>query len=132
MEEKKSFFRELLTSSGRFGRWRYVKNFVALVAIEKLVVYCLNFSIFFAWIIFFLFLYAKVNLIAKRLHDLGYSSLYSYFYGILRLLIAVQWLALTSIGGGIFNFAIDVIALCLVFIKGNKGANKYGSDPLED
>ena len=79
------------------------------------------------------------TLIARRLHDIGYSSALAaiYFVYTATMPFASQYLVENDLTGTLFGKAYQIFfigvllfVVCLMLLKGVKGDNRYGKDPL--
>lgn len=155
----KGFVENFLKRDGRLNRWRYFKRLVALFLISELVLivagtivmiifYVLmpdasfwnndaelkNYAIIFAQGVCFLMTPAYFCLMVRRLHDLNKGEAIAYW------LTAVSCANILGLDLGqredsILETILQIINLgftiYLLFFRGTKGNNRYGSDPLE-
>ena len=78
--------------------------------------------------IFTLYVYWRIiTTYVKRLHDLGWNGWFAVLLVVEELFGSVVKNEILSY---IFIVMVFVLSLILLFKKGNKGANKYGKDPL--
>ena len=155
----KGFVENFLKRDGRLNRWRYFKRLLALFLISELVLivagtivmiifYVLmpdasfwnndaelkNYAIIFAQGVCFLMTPAYFCLMVRRLHDLNKGEAIAYW------LTAVSCANILGLDLGqredsILETILQIINLgftiYLLFFRGTKGNNQYGSDPLE-
>lgn len=155
----KGFVENFLKRDGRLNRWRYFKRLVALFLISELVIivagtitiiifYFLmpdasfwnndaeirNYAIIFAQGVCLLMTPAYFCLMVRRLHDLNRGEAIAYW------LTAVSCANILGLDLGqredsILENILQLIHLgftiYLLFFRGTKGNNQYGSDPLE-
>ena len=155
----KGFVENFLKRDGRLNRWRYFKRLLALFLISELVLivagtivmiifYVLmpdasfwnndaelkNYAIIFAQGVCFLMTPAYFCLMVRRLHDLNKGEAIAYW------LTAVSCANILGLDLGqredsILESILQIINLgftiYLLFFRGTKGNNQYGSDPLE-
>lgn len=155
----KGFVENFLKRDGRLNRWRYFKRLLALFLISELVLivagtivmiifYVLmpdasfwnndaelkNYAIIFAQGVCFLMMPAYFCLMVRRLHDLNKGEAIAYW------LTAVSCANILGLDLGqredsILESILQLINLgftiYLLFFRGTKGNNQYGSDPLE-
>ena len=155
----KGFVENFLKRDGRLNRWRYFKRLLALFLISELVLivagtivmiifYVLmpdasfwnndaelkNYAIIFAQGVCFLMTPAYFCLMVRRLHDLNKGEVIAYW------LTAVSCANILGLDLGqredsILETILQIINLgftiYLLFFRGTKGNNQYGSDPLE-
>ena len=111
----KNIFKLYYSAKGRINRAKYslylVNNivlFAGLLCIVKLfpdaesLIYLI---VLFSWLI--LYAWIQTVFMIKRLHDLNYSGFW----------VIGVWV-------------LSLVAFIILFIKGTKGTNKYGEDPL--
>ena len=79
------------------------------------------------------------TLVARRLHDLGYSSVLAalYFLYTATMPLVSQYIVENDLMGTlvgsayqIFGIGVLLFVVCLMLMKGVKGDNRYGKDPL--
>ena len=155
----KGFVENFLKRDGRLNRWRYFKRLLALFLISELVLivagtivmiifYVLmpdasfwnndaeirNYTIIFAQGVCFLMTPAYFCLMVRRLHDLNKGAAIAYW---LTAVSCANILGLDlgqredSILENILQLIHFGFTIYLLFFRGTKGNNQYGSDPLE-
>ena len=127
-----SFFR----TKGRLNRKGYMLRLVILLV---LIFFCqivmsqlanaqgnLRYAVFFFLIAQFILVIGNLFIAVRRFHDLNLSGYWAIIIGVLS-------------ATGVISPSIEVltgltqlgITIFLISIKGSKGENKYGTDPLE-
>lgn len=133
---KKSSYKDFFTLKGRFGRLKYFTFMLPLSLIEHFVERLPDriwYDLFEdASVVVFFYLCAAIFYIlmflieVQRLHDLNISAW--YYVAFLVFIIVITAADVISEG---FIKGIDIVtSLLLLFVKGTKGPNKYGKDPL--
>ena len=127
-----SFFR----TKGRLNRKGYMLRLVILLV---LIFFCqivmsqlanaqgnLRYAVFFFLIAQFILVIDNLFIAVRRFHDLNLSGYWAIIIGVLSVTGVISpsievLTGLTQLG----------ITIFLISIKGSKGENKYGTDPLE-
>ena len=124
---------DMIVIDGRMGRARYARitllslllvTFGSIMLIFPWVMSVANgielvplgMSSFFALVLLALGLWMAVASSIRRLHDLGWSAVW-----LAPCAVPVEYVAIP---------AIVVLSLALSFVRGNRGENAYGPDPL--
>lgn len=134
------FFKNLLNYNGRANRKEYIYRCIKLFALYIIIAILMTtlrsllpeniflpiFSITGIPLIILITLAGVANMI-RRCHDLNLPSY-----------VAIVYLISNFLPGRLFPYASPVTFiiflawLCLFFLKGTTGPNKYGDDPLQD
>lgn len=109
LQKPQSLFKILFSSKGRLSRSEYICVLVLTIAIHMLLALgCTNSYIAVSqqslFLYGFIIYYPLLNAAIKRCHDIGTTGL---------------------------NLIIPFYFIYIMFVKGNKGENEYGPDPLE-
>lgn len=131
-----AFVDSFFQTKGRLNRKGYILRLIILLV---LIFLCqivmsqlanaqgnLRYAVFFFLITQFILLIGSFLIAARRLHDLNFSGYWSILIGIVH----VSGLIIPDLQ----NIAQVIqlgITIFLMSIKGSKGENKYGKDPLK-
>lgn len=141
--------RTFFSCEGRLNRKRYIERFFA-VTITCLVLALLMYSVLFyatgdmtlasgiTSSVSVLETVAVYTLVVRRLHDLGYGKAIGVIYLVYGLgqsgagyfLAGLEQDSAPVIAYEVVCFAAMAFQLCLMALRGVKGDNRYGSDPL--
>ena len=125
----------LFSINGRRARLAYFCTGLALSIANGIIKNALAGHSFILFIIAVAFAWAGFCNTAKRLHDMNYSCLWAIVIAIISFIIifaGVIFTIVTQTAGGAIVAALCglVVNICMCFIKGTDGPNKYGPDPL--
>ncbi|MEO1551071.1 MAG: DUF805 domain-containing protein [Pseudomonadota bacterium] len=148
LEAVRTGLRKWITFSGRASRaeywWFYLGNILMMVGLAgaaSLVLFAmgerapllLRWSVLCLLGLGLLWLYvAQISVIVRRLHDRNLSGFWLLGYLGLAMLGGLSGLFSTTIIMGLSGLTLvsSVLLLVVVAIRGTKGANRYGPDPL--
>ena len=125
--------------SGRMNRAPFVGYFFLILAVRIALgwVVLMNFKTFMNSSVLLWttnLIDVAISLVAvwaliKRLHDLNWPTILA-FIPFIYALLGFDVLE-TEIPKLIFKWTMAALVICCLFMKGDKGPNKYGPDPLE-
>ena len=131
-----AFMDSFFQTKGRLNRKGYILRLVILVV---LIFLCqivmsqltnaqgnLRYAAFFFLITQFILLIGSLLIAVRRLHDLNFSGYWVIVIGIMNVAgVLAPGIQITT---GLIQLGVTI---SLMSIKGSKGENKYGADPLK-
>jgi len=140
---------QLTSLEGRINRLRYLTSFILLLIVSLIYIVPISIVLGILWAVsgvpefvidFLLGLamipvwYCGYTISVKRLQDMNWGAGWITYLQIYTVLCVI-W-GLTPVGSGVEN-ALDLITgimgiplIVCIFVRGEKGANQFGPDPL--